>query len=84
VLHISIWGGLGALFGGLSPPKPPVATELISLRLTTYPNIFQTRWETNAYIISCILQQVAQELDKINILVYVCASFVDLLRESVF
>jgi len=28
VFHISIWGGLGALFGGLSPPKTPVATGL--------------------------------------------------------
>jgi len=29
VFHISIWGGLGALFGGLSPPKTPVATGCI-------------------------------------------------------
>ena len=30
VLHVSIRGELGKLFGGLSPPKPPVATRLDS------------------------------------------------------
>jgi len=29
VFYISIWGVLGALFGWLSPPKTPVATECI-------------------------------------------------------
>jgi len=43
------------------------------------------RWGTLAfiYIISCIRQPVAQELDKIYVLVHMRASFVDLLRESV-
>jgi len=27
VFHTSIWG-IGTLFGGLSPPKPPMATGL--------------------------------------------------------
>jgi len=38
---------------------------------------------SSVYIISCIRQPVAQELDKIHVLVYMHASFVDLLQESV-
>jgi len=30
VFHVFNLGGLGALFGGLSPPKPPVATGLLA------------------------------------------------------
>jgi len=29
VFHTSIWEGLELCLGGLSPPKPPVATELV-------------------------------------------------------
>ena len=29
MLHNSIWGGLGASFGGLRPQRPPVATGLV-------------------------------------------------------
>jgi len=28
VFHVSIWGGFELCFGGISPPKPPVATGL--------------------------------------------------------
>jgi len=34
-------------------------------------------------IISCIRQPVAQKLNKIHVLVYIRASFVDILREKV-
>jgi len=37
---------------------------------------------SSVYIINCVSQPVAQELDKIH--VYMRASSVDLLRESVF
>jgi len=40
VFHVSIWGGLGALFGALSPPKPPVATGLCSWHLRTHFNVY--------------------------------------------
>jgi len=36
--------------------------------------------DSNVYIINCVSQPVAQELNKIH--VYMRASFVDLLRES--
>ena len=35
VFHVSTWGGLELCLGGLSPPKPPVATGLSLARLTT-------------------------------------------------
>jgi len=37
--------------------------------------------DSRVCIISCIRQPVAQKLNKIHVLVYICASFVDLLRE---
>jgi len=39
--------------------------------------------DSSVYIMSCIRQPVAQELNKVHFLVHVRASFVDLLRESV-
>ena len=39
--------------------------------------------DSSVYIISCIRQPVAQELNKIHFLVYMRVSFVDLLREPV-
>jgi len=33
VFHISIWGGLEFRLAGLSPTKPPVATELHSMQI---------------------------------------------------
>jgi len=39
--------------------------------------------DSSVYIISCIRQPVAQEFNKIHFSVYMRASFVDLLRESV-
>jgi len=39
--------------------------------------------DSSVYVISCILQPLAQELDKIQVLGYMHACFVDLLLESV-
>ena len=44
---------------------------------------WNTSRDSSVYIITCIRQPVAQELNKIHILVYMRSSFVDLLRESV-
>jgi len=44
---------------------------------------FFTGWGTLAFTFMSCIRPVAQELDKIHVLVYMRASFVDLLRELV-
>jgi len=49
VFHVSILGGLGVLFGGLSPPKPPVATGLLRGVAVYQPTYFFTSKALEAF-----------------------------------
>jgi len=50
--------------------------------MTQNPKILNTLRDSSVYIINCVSQPAAQELDKIH--VYMHARFVDLLQKSVF
>ena len=60
--------------------KNATVVEFHSLKSKYFSNALR---DSSVYIISCKRQAVAEELDKIRVLVYMRARLVDLLRESV-